>query len=168
MAGNPQKPVWDNFCNTHYLLCGWYFLDPQNGNFYMKYSWNIFYPYGTYYRHNRETVGQKRVQHLHTSRTAVGRNVDGLISGHGSDLEMKGYIVGKNMAPKHTVLFKNLCAYAVLKFETMISFFVPWKNYGYVRRQKRNQIRIHQSMQETIRETHATEATKSNTYQQNA
>ena len=26
MAGNPQKPVWDNFCNTHYLLCAWLVL----------------------------------------------------------------------------------------------------------------------------------------------
>ena len=32
-----------------FYVHGWYFLDPQNGNFYMKYSWNIFYPYGTYY-----------------------------------------------------------------------------------------------------------------------
>ena len=32
-----------------FYVHGWYFLDPQNGNFYMKYSWNIFYPYGTCY-----------------------------------------------------------------------------------------------------------------------
>lgn len=57
-------------------------------------------------KHNRETiVGQKRVQHLLTSRTAVGRNVDGLVSGHGSDLEMKGYIVEKHGTETYCLKF---------------------------------------------------------------
>ena len=65
-------------------------------------------------------MDQKIIQGILITGTAVGRNVDGLVNGHGSHLDMKGAKVERNHGAKTYCL--KLCApRQFLRFETQIS-----------------------------------------------